>query len=86
MTIVVEALASSCKFESATISTETRGVGVNFFGCAINQTRVIHPRRPRGSQSGREKRRDESFQAQTDCPWVSEDGVSKQDTFIQNGS
>ena len=31
MTIVVEALASSCKFESATISTETRGVGVNFF-------------------------------------------------------
>ena len=46
-----------------------------------------HPRRPRGSQSGRVKRRDESFQAwrlfrpwlktfvehPTDCPWVSED-------------
>ena len=50
-----------------------------------------HPRRPRSSQSGREKRRDESFQVAlspvlenirpalspdpTDCPWVSEDGV-----------
>ena len=43
-----------------------------------------HPRRPRGSQSGREKRRDESFQVvenfrpafspdPTECPWVSED-------------
>ena len=62
MTIVVEALASSCKFESATISTEAkRGAGgVNFLGCAINQTRVIYPRRPRGSQLGRKKRRDES--------------------------
>ena len=65
MTIVVEALASSCKFESATISTEAKrgaggGVGVNFLGCAINQTRVIYPRRPRGSQLGRKKRRDES--------------------------
>ena len=27
-----------------------------------------HPRRPRGSQSGREKRRDESFQAQAEEP------------------
>ena len=27
-----------------------------------------HPRRPRGSQSGREKRRDESFQAQAEKP------------------
>ena len=60
MTIVVKALASSCKFESATITKEARGVGVKFLGCAINQTRVIHPRRPRGSQLGREKRRDES--------------------------
>ena len=48
-----------------------------------------HPRRPRGSQWGREKRRDESFQVRpdllenfrsavspdpTDGPWVSEDG------------
>ena len=40
-----------------------------------------HPRRPRSSQSGRENRRDESFQNfrraysldPTDCPWVSED-------------
>ena len=61
-------------------------MGVNFLGCAINQTRVSHPRRPRGSQSGREKRRDESFQAQTDCLWVSEDGLSKQDTFITEAS
>ena len=61
-------------------------MGVNFLGCAINQTRVSHPRRPSGSQSGGEKRRDESFQAQTDCPRGSEDGVSKQDTFIENGS
>ena len=29
-----------------------------------------HPRRPRGSQSGREKRRDESFQVQAKSPWV----------------
>ena len=44
----------------------------------------VHPRRPRGSQSGRKKRRDESFHVletfafspdPTDCPWVSEDGV-----------
>ena len=41
-----------------------------------------HPRRPRarGSQSGREKRRDESFRraispGRTDCPWVFEDGT-----------
>ena len=60
MTIVVKALASSCKFESATILTEAGGMGVNFLGCAINQTTVIHPRRPRGSQLGREKRRYES--------------------------
>ena len=85
MTIVVKALASSCKSKRHYIN-RSAGGGVNFLGCAINQTRVSHPRRPRGSQSGREKRREESFQAQTDCPWVSEDGVSKQDTFIQNGS
>ena len=49
--------------------------------------RVTHSRRPRGSESGRVKGRDESFQAlartwklssafspdPTDCPWVSED-------------
>ena len=50
--------------------------------------RITHSRRPRGSQSGRVKRRDESFQAwadvlenfcrafspgPTDRPWVSED-------------
>ena len=29
-----------------------------------------HPRRPRGSQSGREKRRDESFQVGQKSPWV----------------
>ena len=29
---------------------------------------LFHPRRPRGSQSGREKRRDESFQAQAEEP------------------
>ena len=35
-----------------------------FFPC------TLHPRRPRGSQSGREKRRDESFQVQAKSPWV----------------
>ena len=30
----------------------------------------VHPRRPKGSQSGREKRRDESFQARAEEPWV----------------
>ena len=29
-----------------------------------------HPRRPRGSQSGREKRRDESFQVRRKSSWV----------------
>ena len=29
---------------------------------------LIHPRRPRGSQSGREKRRDESFQVRAKEP------------------
>ena len=29
---------------------------------------IAHPRRPRGSQSGREKRRDKSFQAQAEKP------------------
>ena len=29
---------------------------------------ISHPRRPRGDQSGREKRRDESFQAQAEKP------------------
>ena len=49
---------------------------------------TAHPRRPRGSQSGRVKRRDESFQpvpenfchafspGPTDRPWVSEDAYS----------
>ena len=31
---------------------------------------ITHPRRPRGSQSGREKRRNESFQVRTESPWV----------------
>ena len=36
-----------------------------------NSSRVIsHPRRPRGSQSGREKRRDESFHYGRKSPWV----------------
>ena len=30
--------------------------------------RILHPRRPRGGQSGREKRRDKSFQAQAEKP------------------
>ena len=30
----------------------------------------VHPRRPRGSQSGREKRRDESFHYGRKSPWV----------------
>ena len=40
---------------------------------------LLHPRRPSGSQSGREKRRDErnfrrAFSLDpTYCPWVSED-------------
>ena len=33
-----------------------------------NRNTLWHPRRPRGSQSGREKRRDESFQAQAEEP------------------
>ena len=38
---------------------------------------MAYPRRPRGSESGREKRRDErTFSPNpTDCPWVSEAGV-----------
>ena len=35
---------------------------------SINKWMMVHPRRPRGSQSGREKRRDESFQAQAEEP------------------
>ena len=31
---------------------------------------AAHPRRPRGGQSGREKRCDKSFQAQAEKPWV----------------
>ena len=34
----------------------------------ISLTRTSHPRRPRGSQSGREKRRDESFQVRAEEP------------------
>ena len=33
-----------------------------------NQLELLHPRRPRGSQSGREKRRDESFQVRAKEP------------------
>ena len=54
-------------------------------------TDSCHPRRPRGSQSGQEKRWDESFQVlltatenfrptfspdPTDCPWFPEDGFT----------
>ena len=48
------------------------------------QIKMAHPRRPRGSQSGREKRRDESFQAWklTDCPWVSEDADGCEDVNL----
>ena len=35
-----------------------------------NFTTTTHPRRPRGSQSGREKRRDESFYYGRKSPWV----------------
>ena len=38
------------------------------FGCPIVLFAVCHPRRPRGSQSSREKRRDESFQTQAEKP------------------
>ena len=34
----------------------------------IEEIDITHPRRPRGGQSGREKRRDQSFQAQTEKP------------------
>ena len=34
----------------------------------ITYLEQIHPRRPRGGQSGREKRRDKSFQAQVEKP------------------
>ena len=38
--------------------------------CNENDFRLakVHPRRPRGSQSGREKRRDESFQGWAEEP------------------
>ena len=41
-----------------------------------------HPRRPKGSQSGREERNNEVFKLvfspnTTDCPWVSEDDKHK---------
>ena len=58
------------------------GAGINFLRCAINQTRVSHPWRPRGSQSGREKRREESFQAQTDCPFRAEKRNEHARTFL----
>ena len=36
--------------------------------CITNMHCNMHPRRPRGSQSGREKRRDESFQVRAEEP------------------
>ena len=36
----------------------------------IDELAVYHPRRPRGSQSGWEKRQDESFQVRAREPWV----------------
>ena len=69
MTIVVKASAGiKLQILSATISTEARGMGVNFLGSAVNQTRVSHPRRPRGSQSGRDKRCDEGFKHSLTAP------------------
>ena len=41
-----------------------------------------HPRRPRGSQSGREKRRDESFQARAEEPL----GTDSHRTISKNSS
>ena len=42
----------------------------SYYVCSENDFRLakVHPRRPRGSQSGREKRRDESFQAEAEEP------------------
>ena len=63
--------------------------------------RITHSRRPRGSQSGRVKRRDESFQAwadvlenfcrafslgPTDRPWVSRIRITRQWHFDYNYS
>ena len=60
-------------------------IKICFFRHVYKTVRVllttIHPQRPRGSQSGWEKRWDESFQNvppafspdPTDCRWVSED-------------
>ena len=42
---------------------------LNVMTVAFNVS-VTHPRRPRGSQSDREKRRDKSFQVQAKEPWV----------------
>ena len=42
----------------------------------------IHPRRPRGSQSGREKRRDESFQVRAEEPL----GTDSHRTISKNSS
>ena len=45
-------------------------IAATLFGAVVHHSRTefAHPRRPRGSQSGREKRRDESFQVRAKEP------------------
>ena len=43
--------------------------------CITNMHCNMHPRRPRGSQSGREKRRDESFQVRAEEPLGTDSGI-----------
>ena len=46
---------------------------VGHYSAMCNERGILgksHPRRPRGSQSGREKRRDESFYYGRKSPWV----------------
>ena len=51
-------------------------------GTPLTLLRIVHPRRPRGSQSGREKRRDESFQVQAIEPL----GTDSHRTISKNSS
>ena len=74
-----------------TLLSKPQHLQIRNFNTASVRTSFLtaHPRRPRGSQSGRVKRRDESFQPElenfcrafspgpTDRPWVSEDAYSQ---------
>ena len=57
-----------------------------FFGTPEADSGEGHPRRPRGSQSGRYNVRGGSLQEHcivtADCPWVSEDGGGGAKYFI----